>query len=77
MAKEIDANANPYRRPVSDLTVTYLVFPRSADDPKRAPDYAHWRKRCGELLGEIGGLGEGVELHEWKDLLPPQELPER
>lgn len=72
MAKELNANANPYRRPVSDLTVTYLVFPRSADDPKREPDYSHWRKRCGELLDEIGGLGDGVQLHEWKDLLPPR-----
>ena len=72
MAKELNANANPYRRPVSDLTVTYLVFPRSADDPRREPDYSHWRERCGELLDEIGGLGDGVQLHEWKDLLPPR-----
>jgi hypothetical protein len=72
MAKELNANANPYQRPVSDLTVTYLVFPRSAADPKREPDYSHWRKRCGELLDEIGGLGDGVQLHEWKDLLPPR-----
>lgn len=73
MAKEFNPNANPYRRPVSDLTVTYLVFPRSADDPKRSPDYAHWRKRCSELLDEIGGLGEGIELHQWKDLLAAGE----
>ena len=72
MAREINASATPYSRPVSDLTVTYLVFPRSADDPKRAPDYSHWRKRCGELVDKIGGLGEGVELHEWKDLLPAE-----
>lgn len=70
MAKEIDANANPYRRPISDLTVTYLVFPRSADERRRAPDYAHWRKRCQELLDEFGGLGEGLELHEWTKTLP-------
>ena len=73
MAKEINANSSPYRRPVSDLTVTYLVFPRSADSPKRAPDYAHWRQRCQELLEEIGGLGEGIDLYEWRDLLDTQE----
>jgi hypothetical protein len=73
MAREIDPRANPYRRPVSDLTVTYLVFPRSADDPRVAPDYTHWRKRCGELLKEIGGLGEGYTLHEWTDLFPKKE----
>ena len=70
LAREINASATPYSRPVSDLTVTYLVFPRSADDPKRAPDYGYWRKRCGELVDKVGGLGEGVELYEWKDLLP-------
>jgi hypothetical protein len=69
MAREINAKAHSYSRPVSDLTVTYLVFPRTADDPKCAPDHAHWRRRCGELVDKIGGLGEGVELHEWKDLL--------
>jgi hypothetical protein len=69
MAREINGSASPYSRPVSDLTVTYLVFPRSGDSPNRVPDYARWRKRCEELLGEIGGLGEGVALHEWKDLL--------
>ena len=70
MAKEIDAKSSPYRRPVSDLTVTYLVFPRSADLPWRPPDYEHWRKRCSELLSEVGGLGEGVELHQWENLFP-------
>ncbi len=66
MAKEINQNASPYSRPVSDLTVTYVVFPGSAGK-KGPPDYAKWRVRCGELLGEIGGAT--VELHEWEDLL--------
>ncbi len=72
MAREINGNATPYSRPVSDLTVTYLVFPRSADDPKRAPDFEHWYARCEELVNKIGGLGERVELHKWKNLLSPQ-----
>ena len=72
MAREINGNATPYSRPVSDLTVTYLVFPRSADDPKRAPDFEHWHARCEELVNKIGGLGERVELHKWKNLLSPQ-----
>lgn len=74
LAREINGSADPYRRPVSDLTVTYLVFPRTADDSRtrKAPDYEHWRKRCQELVKKVGGLGEGVELHKWKDLLPPQ-----
>lgn len=70
MAREINADADPYSRPVSDLTVTYLVFPRSAEDPRRPPDYETWHKRCGELVNKVGGLGEGVELYRWKSLLP-------
>lgn len=69
-ARELNARAGIYSRPVSDLTVTYLVFPRTADRPFRAPDYTQWRKRCAELLKEIGGLAEGTELHEWKDQFP-------
>ena len=71
-ARELNARAGIYSRPVSDLTVTYLVFPRSADDAA-VPDYGRWRKRCEALVKEIGGLGEGVELHEWADLFPKLE----
>jgi len=73
MARQINERASPYSRPVSDLTVTYLVFPGSRDKKKGPPNYEAWRSRCAELLDEIGGLGEGVELFEWEDLLPPKE----
>jgi hypothetical protein len=78
MALEINPKASPYSRPVSDLKVSYLVFTGSRDAEKGPPDYEKWRKRCGELLTGIGGLGEGYELHVWKDLLappPPAEVP--
>ncbi len=80
MAKEINAQASPYSRPVSDLKVSYLVFPGSRDPEKGPPDLVKWRERCTELLGEMGGLGEGYELHTWEDLLkkpepPKEELP--
>jgi hypothetical protein len=70
LAKEINPKANPYSRPVSDLKVTYLVFPNSRDETRSAPDYAAWGKRCKELLDEIGGLGTGYELHVWENILP-------
>lgn len=70
MAKEINSRASPYSRPVSDLTVSYVVFPGSREETKGPPDYEKWRQRCHELLGEIGGLGSGYELHQWQDLLP-------
>ena len=70
LAHEINPKASSYNRPVSDLKVSYLVFPGSRESERTAPDYEKWRQRCHDLLGEIGGLGEGYELHQWQDLLP-------
>ena len=76
MAKELNPNASPYSRPVSDLKVSYLVFPGSREAKKGPPDYEKWRQRCHELVGEIGGLGEGYQLHQWQDTLPKPAPPE-
>ncbi|MGJ8676280.1 MAG: glycoside hydrolase family 75 protein [Akkermansiaceae bacterium] len=73
MCKELNPKASSYSRPVSDLTITYIVFPRSADS-FQAPDYSLWHKRCLELLGEIGGLGQSVTLHQWEDTFPKPSL---
>lgn len=70
LAKEIDARANPYRRPVSELKVSYVVFPGSKETPHGPPDYDAMRQRCIDLLEKIGGLAEGAELHRWENLLP-------
>jgi hypothetical protein len=70
MAKQLNPRATPYSRPVSDLKVTYLVFPNSRDAERGPPDYEKWRKRCGELLKEIGGLGAGYDLHVWENTFP-------
>jgi hypothetical protein len=78
MARQLNPKASPYSRPVSDLKVSYVVFPGSRDPERGPPDYAHIRQRCHELLGEIGGLGEGFQLHVWEDLLPkPEPEPEQ
>lgn len=69
MAKQLNARAGVYSRPVSDLTVTYLVFPGTADKFK-VPDYEVWKKRCDELVADFGGLGEKYSLHIWKNTLP-------
>ncbi len=79
LAKAVNPQATPFRRPVSDLKVSYLAFPGTADADRGPPDYAKWRQRCHELLNEIGGTGQGVTLHEWQDTLPkppPQPAPE-
>jgi hypothetical protein len=69
LAKALNEKAGVYNRPVSDLKVTYLVFPGSADPVKDAPDLVKWRETCERLLGGLGGLGEGYQLHEWEDLI--------
>ncbi len=76
LSRELNPKASSYSRPVSDLKVSYLVFPGSRDSVKTPPDYEKWRQRCHELLGEIGGLGEGYQLHAWQDLFPkPPPVP--
>ena len=75
MAREINEISSPYSRPVSDLKVSYLVFPGSRNPERGPPDFVQWRDRCAELLGEIGGLGEGFKLHVWEDLLKKPEPP--
>jgi hypothetical protein len=74
MAREINAQASPYSRPVSDLKVSYVIFPGSREAVKGPPDYAKWRERCGALLGEMGGIGEAYSLHEWTDIFPKLEV---
>ncbi len=66
VAKEINPAASPYSRPVSDLHVSYVVFPGTRG-PKGAPDLDKWHAEVARLLGEIGGLGEGYSLHRWED----------
>lgn len=77
IAREIDPKAGPYNRPVSDLRVTYVIFPNSAAKQTSAPDYAAWHKQCGELFTKLGG--NAATLTEWKDRLkktpPPVETP--
>ena len=72
IGRQLNPQSNPYLRPVSDLKVTYLIFPDSADATRQAPDYAAWRARCRELLGKIGGLGAGYSIFEWEDRLKPK-----
>lgn len=67
IAKAVNAQATPYRRPESDLKVTYLIFPGTAEKPNTAPNLEHWHEKCAEYLKEIGAPGPGRELHRWED----------
>jgi hypothetical protein len=73
VAKEINALANPYSRPVSDLKVTYLIFQGTADTPFGPPDLNKIEARCQKLVDEIGGAT--VPLHHWENIIPPPPTP--
>jgi hypothetical protein len=73
IAKEINPAATPYNRPVSDLKVTYLLFPGTADMPWDPPDYNKLQARCQKLVDEIGGAT--VPLHHWENIIPPSPTP--
>ena len=67
ICKQIDPRSNPYNRPSSDLNITYVVFPGSAEEPPGPPDLQKLRDRCSSLLNEIGGYSG--ELFLWQDIL--------
>jgi hypothetical protein len=73
IAKEINSMATPNNRPVSDLKVTYLIFPGTADLPFGPPDLEKLQARCEALVKEIGGAG--VPLHHWENIIPPLPTP--
>src|SRR5437870_13093509 len=73
IAKEINNLATPYNRPVSDLKVTYFIFPGTADTPFGPPDLDKIQARCQTLVDEIGGVG--TPLHPWVNITPPPATP--
>jgi Fungal chitosanase of glycosyl hydrolase group 75 len=73
IAKEINTNATAYNRPVSDLKVTYLVFPGTAENPFGPPDLEKLQARSEALVKEIGSAT--VPLHHWENIIPPLPSP--
>ena len=73
IAKEINPLATPNNRPVSDLKVTYLIFPGTADTPFAPPDLEKIQARSQTLVNEIGGAT--VPLHHWANIIPPPPTP--
>ena len=72
ICKEINPKTSGWNRAVSNIKVSYLIFPGTAETPG-PPDLARWHQRCKELLDEIGGMG--TELHVWNDIVPPWPTP--
>jgi hypothetical protein len=73
IAKQINTLSTPYNRPVSDLKVTYIIFPDTADKPFGPPDLEKLQARCDTLVKEIGGAS--VPLHHWENIIPPSPTP--
>jgi hypothetical protein len=68
IAKELNALATPYNRPVDDLKVSYIIFPGTAEKPFGPPDLDKINARCETLVKEIGGAS--VPLHRWENIIP-------
>ena len=64
IGKQINPQATPYNRPVSDLKVTYLVFPGTADPQFGPPDLEKLQDRCQKLVDEIGGATVPLHHHQ-------------
>jgi hypothetical protein len=73
IAKEINPLATPYNRPVSDLKVSYLIFPGTAEQPFGPPDLDKIQARCQTLVDEMGG--SSAPLHHWENIIPPPPTP--
>src|SRR6266566_8253357 len=68
IAKELNALATAHNRPVSDLKVSYIFFPGTAEKPFGPPDLDKIHARCETLVKEIGGAS--VPLHRWGNIIP-------
>ena len=73
IAKQINTLSTPYNRPVSDLKVTYIIFPLTADKPFGPPDLDKLQTRCETLVKEIGGASR--PLHHWENIIAPSPTP--
>jgi len=73
IAKQINTLSTPYNRPVSDLKVTYIMFPGTAEKSVGPPDLEKLHARCEALVKEIGGTT--VPLYHWENIIPPSPTP--
>ena len=73
ISKELNALSTAWSRPVSELRVTYLIFPGTADPPFGPPDLDKLHAKCETFVKEIGGAS--VPLHRWENIIPPPPTP--
>jgi len=70
LSRAIDSRSGADHRPISSPHVSYFIFPKSADLPMSAPNYAHWSDRCHQLWNALGGSST-MTWQEWTSLEQP------
>lgn len=73
LSKLVNPQATSYARAVSNLGVSYIIFPGSKEEKNGPPDYERLNSRVRELLDEIGGLGTEADFQVVEDLLKPKQ----
>lgn len=73
LSKLVNSRATSYARAVSNLGVSYIIFPGSKEEKNGPPDYERLNSRVRELLDEIGGLGSEADFQVVEDLLKPKQ----
>ena len=71
LARLINEKATPFARPVSDLGVSYIIFPHSKEPESGPINYERLNTRVQELLQEMGGLTPAARFQPVEDLLAP------
>jgi hypothetical protein len=72
LCRAIEPRTTAARRAHSDLRVTYLVFPGTAD-PAAPPNLNLWNQRVTELAGELGL--DTSRIQPWEDIVPAWPTP--
>lgn len=72
LARLINPKATPYARPVSELGVSYVIFPGTREPENGPIDYNRLNTRVQELLQEMGGLTPAAQYQQVDDPLAPK-----
>ena len=75
LARLINPKATPFARPVSDLGVSYIIFPGSKEAENGPINYERLNSRVQELLKEMGGLTPAAQFQQVEDALAPKTQP--
>lgn len=62
----INPQASGRNSAVDEVAVTYIILPQTRTATRGVPDLTLWQKEVERSLGETGGLGNGVFLHDWQ-----------